>query len=191
MNLSPISKLHHAAYRCRDAEQTRWLYEDVLGMKLAAALDFEQMSGTDIDRQYMHLFFDIGDGSFIAFFDQPAAAPPEKFEPQDGMDKHIAFRIDNEDELEDWKKLIKAANIKCVGPVDHGFAKSLYFYDPNGIQVEIACNSEAYNEIMSAKAPSAQDDLKEWTSKTRAYKESIFGAEALDSRRVDTLMPTG
>jgi catechol 2,3-dioxygenase-like lactoylglutathione lyase family enzyme len=190
MNLKPISKLHHAAYRCRDAEQTRWFYEDVLGLKLAAALEFDQMSGTDIDRNYLHLFFDLGDGSFIAFFDQPSAALPEKFEPEDGMEKHIALRINDENELEGWKNRIKAANVKCVGPVDHGFAKSLYFYDPNGIQCEIACNTDAYSDIMSAKGASAQDTLKEWTSKSRPHKEKIFGAAALDSRMVDTLMPT-
>ena len=190
MNLQPISKLHHSAYRCRDAEQTRWFYEDVLGLKLGAALEFKQMSGTDIDRNYMHLFFDIGDGSFIAFFDQPAAADERKFEPLDGMDKHFAFRVEREEELEGWKTRIKAAKVKCVGPVDHGFCKSIYFYDPNGLQLEIACNSAAYSPIMSAKAASAHETLKEWTQKTRANKERLFGAEALDRRRVDTLMPT-
>ncbi len=190
MTLQPISKLHHSAYRCRDAEQTRWFYEDVLGLKLAAALEFEQMSGTDIDRRYMHLFFDLGDGSFIAFFDHPAAAQEEKFVPEDGMDKHIALRIENEDELEKWKARIKAANIKCIGPVDHDFAKSLYFYDPNGLQCEIICNSAQYGDIMSAKGASAHDALAEWTRTTRANKERLFGTEALDRRRVDTFMPT-
>ena len=42
----PIKNVHHVAFRCRDAEQTRWFYEDVLGLKLAAAMSFDHVSGT-------------------------------------------------------------------------------------------------------------------------------------------------
>ena len=41
----PINNIHHVAFRCRDAEQTRWFYEDVLGLKLAAAMSFDNLSG--------------------------------------------------------------------------------------------------------------------------------------------------
>jgi catechol 2,3-dioxygenase-like lactoylglutathione lyase family enzyme len=44
--LKPMGNIHHLALRCRDAEQTRWFYEDVLGLKLAAALALENSPGT-------------------------------------------------------------------------------------------------------------------------------------------------
>ena len=44
-NNIPIKNFHHVAFRCRDAEQTRWFYEDILGLKLAAAMSFD----TNID----------------------------------------------------------------------------------------------------------------------------------------------
>ena len=43
----PIKNFHHVAFRCRDAEQTRWFYEDILGLKLAAAMSFDNLSGTE------------------------------------------------------------------------------------------------------------------------------------------------
>ena len=52
----PIKNVHHVAFRCRDAEQTRWFYEDVLGLKLAAAMPFDHLSGTDKKIEYMHIF---------------------------------------------------------------------------------------------------------------------------------------
>ena len=79
MELAKITNIHHSAYRCRDAEQTRWFYEDVLGLKLKAALVLDEISGTDIPREYMHLFFEMPDGNFIAFFDEPNNATPESF----------------------------------------------------------------------------------------------------------------
>ena len=77
-----INNVHHVAFRCRDAEQTRWFYEDVLGLKLAAALSFDHLSGTDHKIEYMHIFFEMQDGNFIAFFDDPHNAPSDFFKDQ-------------------------------------------------------------------------------------------------------------
>lgn len=184
MALSTISNIHHSAYRCRDAEQTRWFYEDILGLKLKAALVLDEISGTDVPREYMHLFFEMPDGNFIAFFDEPGNATPEKFEHRDGLDLHVAFEIGEQDDLETWKQKIKAARIKCFGPLDHGFVHSIYMYDPNGIQVELTCTDKKYDEILAAKEAVVRDQFVEWTARTRAQKEQIFGSEALDRREV-------
>ena len=61
--------IHHQAFLCRDAEQTRWFYEDVMGFKLVAALDFESSPGSGEPLEYMHLFFEMGNGDHVAFFD--------------------------------------------------------------------------------------------------------------------------
>lgn len=185
MDLTQIKKAHHMAYRCRDAEQTRWFYETVLELPLAAALVLDQISGTDMNRKYMHLFFQLPDGSFVAFFDAPDDAKPEQFEQKDSFDLHLALEIDKIEDLHKWKEKIKAARIKCAGPIDHHFVHSIYFYDPNGIQVEITCNTPEYSEIMAHKKSIVHQQLEEWTAKTRAQKEAIFGAEALDSREVN------
>lgn len=184
MSLSTIRNIHHAAYRCRDAEQTRWFYEDVLGLRYRAGLTFDEVSGTDIKREYMHLFFEMGDGAMIAFFDDPSSASAQQFEQKDSFDLHIAFEIKTMDDLEVWKRKIKDARIKCFGPIDHGFVKSIYFYDPNGYQVEITCRTVAYEDILDKEEAESGDVMKEWTARTRDRKAKLFGADALDSREV-------
>jgi catechol 2,3-dioxygenase-like lactoylglutathione lyase family enzyme len=184
MEPAKISNIHHSAYRCRDAEQTRWFYEDVLGLKLKAALVLDEISGTDIPREYMHLFFEMPDGNFIAFFDEPNNATPESFKHKDGLDLHVAFEIDNRDDLDLWKKKIRDARIKCHGPIDHGFVHSIYMYDPNGIQVEITCADKKYDEILAAKEAVVREQFKDWTARTREQKEKVFGSQELDRREV-------
>ena len=66
-NLRRLGNVHHAAFRCRDAEQTRWFYEEVLGLPLAAAMVFDALPGTGKKSQYMHLFFELGDGNLLPF----------------------------------------------------------------------------------------------------------------------------
>ena len=56
-----IKSVNHAAYRCRDVEQTRRFYEGVLGLKVKAALAFDQIPGTGFDRRYIHIFFEMAD----------------------------------------------------------------------------------------------------------------------------------
>ena len=184
MTLSKIGNIHHSAYRCRDAEQTRWFYEDVLGLKTKAALVLDEISGTEIPREYMHLFFEMPDGNFIAFFDEPNNATPQHFDHKDGLDLHVAFEIEKQDDLEGWKEKIKAAGIKCVGPIDHGFVHSIYMYDPNGIQVELTSTDKKYDEILDNKEARVKQEFAEWTARTRKQKELIFGADELDRREV-------
>ncbi len=97
--LKTLGNVHHAAYRCRDAEQTRWFYEEVLGLPLAAAMVFDHISGMDIDCDYMHLFFQLGDGNFIAFFDEPDRASTESFKRKDSFDVPIARAAERYEEM--------------------------------------------------------------------------------------------
>ena len=179
-----IHNVHHVAYRCRDAEQTRWFYEDVLGLKLRAALEFAEISGTDVPREYMHLFFEMSDGNFVAFFDEPDNATPEKFVHADGLDRHIALEASSEEHQLEWKRRLKANGIKCMGPIDHEFVKSIYCYDPNGLQVELTVRTKRYDEILDHKEEIAHEQIRSWCAKTRARKIALFGESELDRREV-------
>ena len=180
--LKPLGGVHHAAYRCRDAEQTRWFYEDVLGLPLAAAMTFEQVSGTGLKSDYMHLFFQLGDGSFIAFFDQPDRATPESFTRKDSFDVHIALEAESYESMIAWQKRINRRGKSCLGPIDHGFVQSVYMYDPNGIQVEITSKAAGYAEVLAEEAAHVDDIMAAWTKKTRERKIERFGAAAIDKR---------
>jgi len=183
-DLRPITNTQHTAYRCRDAEQTRWFYEDVLGLKLAAALAFEEHSGVEgLPRKYMHLFFGMSDGNLVAFFDDPEHVSADYFDVKmDGFNSHMAMEVEDMDALLAMQKRIRDAGVTCLGPLDHGFADSIYFYDPNNVQMELICKKGNYGEIMAEAAEAAHDSIDEWCRKTRAQKEALFGAESLDRR---------
>lgn len=173
--------VHHIAYRCRDAEQTRWFYEDVLGLPFSMALVDEVVPGLGDKAPFMHLFFDLGNGSYIAFFDQPCTAQAEQFARAFSFDRHIALEVPDEQTLLECQKRINSHGISCLGPVDHGFVKSVYMYDPNGLQVELTTRTEEHARAFENVAATRQL-LHAWQERTRAEKLERFGSAALDQR---------
>ena len=65
-----VKGLHHAAFRCRDSEETRRFYEDFLGLPLVEAFEIGQ-TATGRSTSVLHTFFEMGDGSCMAFFEAP------------------------------------------------------------------------------------------------------------------------
>ena len=63
-----IKQLHHVAYRCKDAKQTVDFYAGVLGLEYSMALAEDRVPSTGEEAPYMHIFFRMDDGSFVAFF---------------------------------------------------------------------------------------------------------------------------
>lgn len=180
-----VHNMHHTAFRCRDAEQTRWFYEDVLGFKLAAAMVFDEEPGRSVKREYMHLFFQTTDGNFIAFFDVPDDSDEKMFIARHGFDQHIAFEVDSMEQLKAWRRHINKMGRPCFGPIDHGFVHSIYMYDPNGVQVELTVKDANYESILSEDSAKAHDVLKDWTARTRAMKLERMSADMLDQRGID------
>jgi catechol 2,3-dioxygenase-like lactoylglutathione lyase family enzyme len=165
-----ILGVHHSAFRCKDAQETRAFYEGVLGLKLKAALVFEEEPGSGRPLPYMHLFFQMGDGRFVAFFDVPGSAKPDKFKMKWVMDLHFAMEVESKEEMLAFKTRLDAAGIPCFGPIDHHFVHSIYFYDPNGINVEITVRDEKHDAIMAEEAGHADAIMAAWTARTRAQK---------------------
>jgi catechol 2,3-dioxygenase-like lactoylglutathione lyase family enzyme len=177
----PLTGVHHGAFRCRDAEQTRWFYEDVLGLKTAAALVLDEVTGTGEKTPYMHIFFELGNGEFLAFFDCPSSASEAKFQRKESFDLHWAFEVASEADLLAMQQRIRQHGVKCAGPIDHHFVRSVYMYDPNGIQVEITCRTADHDRILVDAASHATADLAAWSERTREEKTAKFG-EALTRR---------
>lgn len=190
-DVRPLGAIHHVAYRCLDAEQTRWFYQDVLGLKPAAGLVIEGVPGTGEDLTYMHLFFETGAGELIAFFDSPEDAKAEDFDRKESFDLHIALEAASTEDMLAMQQRIRSFGIKCAGPVSHGFVDSVYMYDPNGIQVEITVKAPTHDAILGEEARRFRDVLADWTAKTRHSKIAKFGAEALDRRAAAPRKPAG
>jgi catechol 2,3-dioxygenase-like lactoylglutathione lyase family enzyme len=149
-----IKGLHHNAYRCRDSEETRQFYEGFLGLPLAHAFAIgETMTGDKAN--VLHSFYEMGDGSSLAFFEAPDR--PFNFTQQHDFDLHIALEV-TMDVLHDMFERGKAADIETRGIVDHGFIHSIYFRDPNGYVIELAAKiGTASGAITPAKARIALD----------------------------------
>lgn len=179
---SGLCSLHHAAFRCRDAEQTRWFYEDVLGLKASAGIVLDEVPGTNEPTPYMHIFFEMGDGNFIAFFDAPSTAEADWFRRKDSFDMHIAIQARDEAHMRQMQERIRSHGVSCLGPVEHHFVRSVYMYDPNGIQVEITTRTADHDRILEEEGAALPKVLKEWSAQTRDEKVARFGADALDRR---------
>lgn len=161
--------LHHFAWRCRDAEQTRAFYEDLLGMRLVHVIQADNVPSTGEYCPYVHIFFEMADGSNIAFFDlgDGQCAAPSANTP--AWVNHIALRLASLDELATMKQRLEAAGVEVVGVTDHHFVKSIYFFDPNGFRLEFTV-PVGTKEQHDAYNASAQARLRQWTSDKSARR---------------------
>lgn len=173
-----IQGVHHAAYLCFDANETRKFYEDVCGLKTVAAFTFDGIVDTPIQIRYMHIFFEMADGNCIAFFDLPTKLRPNDFKRNSGFKQHIAMRVNTEDEMLAFKKRWEDAGYHVDGPLDHHFVKSIYTYDPNGIQVEITVKAKEYDAIMAHEESMVGKNLADWEKETRPYKDAYLKRQA-------------
>ena len=153
-----IRGLHHNAYRCRDSEETRQFYEDFLGLRLAGTLDIgETMSGRKTST--LHTFYELGDGSYLAFFEAPDM--PFEFKQQHDFDLHIALEVD-ESTLKSMFAKGKAQGIDTRGISDHVFIHSIYFRDPNGYVIELTAKLPGHDEAMNPATNGARAKLDQW-----------------------------
>ena len=168
---SPVLGLHHFAWRCRDAEETRAFYEDLLGLPLVHTIKLDHVPSTGEYCPYVHVFFEMKDGSCIAFFDlgDGVAADPSPNTP--AWVNHIALRMNSREELLAQKSRLEVAGVDVVGVTDHGIVESIYFFDPNGLRVELTVPAVSA-DVMRHHARHAHRLLREWT-KTRPVPRSL------------------
>ncbi len=157
-----IKGLHHNAYRCRDSEKTRQFYEDFLGLPLVNAFEIGETK-TGRKTTVLHSFYQMDDGSFLAFFEAPGY--DFDFKDQHDFDLHIALEVERET-LDTMMAQGKAQNIETRGIADHGFIQSIYFRDPNGYVIELTARTESDEVSLDEAKRDARQALDSWqTSK--------------------------
>jgi catechol 2,3-dioxygenase-like lactoylglutathione lyase family enzyme len=159
-----IKGLHHNAYRCRDSEETRQFYEGFLGLPLAGTLEITETK-TGRDTRTLHTFYEMGNGSYLAFFEAPDM--PFEFKAQHDFDLHIALEVD-EATLKDMFTKGKAAGIETRGIIDHHFIHSIYFRDPNGYVIELTAKTPAHARDMDPATNEARAKLDRWQAVKRS-----------------------
>ncbi len=180
-----IEKIHHVAYRCKDAKETVEWYKKHLNMDFILAFAEDHVPSTKAFDPYMHIFLDAGNGNVLAFFEVPNQ-PEMGFDPNTpDWVQHLAMKVKDRDTLMVAKKHLEEGGIEVVGVTNHGIFHSIYFFDPNGHRMELT-----YDDITSEDKVSMitdeikQEMLDEWTRTKRAPAHTHFlHAEELDEVR--------
>ena len=173
-----LKRIHHVAYRCRDAKETVTFYRDVLGMDFKLAIAEDKVPSTGDPDPYMHVFMDAGMGNVLAFFELPNSPAMDRDRNTPEWVQHIAFEVASFDELMRYKANLEAADIDVLGPTNHGIFDSIYFFDPNGHRLELAANKGTDEQLAELRRV-ADDMLDEWAETKRAPKHAAW-LHALD-----------
>ena len=168
-----IRRIHHVASRCNDAQQTVDFYRNLLGMEFQLAFAEDRVPSTGEPDPYLHVFLDAGMGNVLAFFELPGAPPMGRDPNTPAWVQHIAFEVEDRDALTAAKDRLEAAGLEVLGPVDHGIFDSIYFFDPNGHRLELACNKGGDEPRARAHAV-AEDMPVEWTRTKRAPRHAAW-----------------
>lgn len=172
-----IHQLHHYAYRAKDAEETRHFYEDILGLPLYHIIQSDVVPSTGEYCPYTHFFFRLRDGSFIAFFDlgDDVAALHSPNTPL--WVNHISFRVDTKADLQAMKDRLQAHDVEVLGITDHHIFDSIYFFDPNGVRLELtAQRADEFQMLQESKTAHAR--LNEWTARKEQWRKDRAAGQA-------------
>lgn len=161
-----IQRLNHFAWRCRDAEETRHFYEDILGLPLVHVIKSDYVPSTGEYCPYVHIFFQMADGSSVAFFDLGDGKVTVQDLGTPAWVNHIALQLGSVAEVHEAKGKLEAAGVEVLGVTDHEIIQSIYFFDPNGLRVELTAWSVSEAE-MEKKAKIAHAELAAWTKRQR------------------------
>jgi glyoxylase I family protein len=132
---TPGRGIHHAALICSDVEQTIRFYQGLLGFPLVELTENRDYKGSS------HFFFDLGNQTLLGFFDFPGLGLEPGIEAIGGV-QHIAISVPRE-RWEQLRDKLDTEGVKYAGP-DLGIEESMYFKDPDGIQIELLSDPLMY-----------------------------------------------
>ena len=162
-----LKGLNHVAWRCKDAEETRRFYEDVLGLPLVHTVTSDRVPSTGELAPYFHIFFEMGDGSYIAFFDIRDGKGATVSADMPSWVHHFAFEVATVADVQAMKERLEKAGVEVLGITDHHFINSIYFFDPNGLRLEVTARTET-GDYMAEARNHAHAALQKWTEEKRA-----------------------
>lgn len=143
MSLTPGRGIHHLGLATHDMEATLEFYENVLGFPARVCEMIEPETGGAI----RHAFLDAGGGELLAFM-ECNEVPGVESDFDTGINRglgirggliHFAFKVQDEPELEKKRNELLEKGVEVTAVVDHRWCKSIYFRDPNGLQLEFCC----------------------------------------------------
>ncbi|MFZ1814582.1 MAG: VOC family protein [Rhizobiaceae bacterium] len=169
-----IDRIHHVAYRCRDAKQTVEWYRDMLNMDFVLAIAEDHVPSTHEPDPYMHVFLDAGNGNVLAFFELPTKPEMDRDRNTPQWVQHIAFKVKDRDTLIAYKEHLEKQGVEVLGVTDHTIFHSIYFFDPNGHRIELACDDPEEEAKLARLDAVKWDMLEEWSKTRRAPKHAAW-----------------
>jgi glyoxylase I family protein len=165
--------IHHVAYRCNDAKETVDWYQRVLGFTYTNAFAEDHVPSTGAYDPYMHVFLHCGAGNVLAFFELPNQPDMDRDQNTPKWVQHLAFKVANFQMLKAAKAYIEGQGVDVLGPTYHGIFRSIYFFDPNGHRLELACDigTKAQYDELRHLAPIMLD---EWSQSKTAPKSASW-----------------
>jgi catechol 2,3-dioxygenase-like lactoylglutathione lyase family enzyme len=144
--MGKLNGVHHIALMTSDVKPQIEFFSDVLGMELKALYWMHGVEG------YFHAFMQLNETCSVAFVQSPqvkdipvelgvshAGSPTNPCSP--GTMQHLAFDCENDEELYSMRDRIRAKGVRVLGPLDHGFCKSIYFGGPENLVLEVSTSS--------------------------------------------------
>ncbi len=182
-----IEKIHHVAYRCKDAKETVDWYKKNLNMDFILAFAEDHVPSTKAFDPYMHLFLDAGNGNVLAFFELPTQPEMGRDENTPKWVQHIALKVKDRAALIEAKAHLEENGVDVLGITNHGIFHSIYFFDPNGHRLELAYDDEkAPEKIAMITEEMKHEMLAEWSKTKRAPHHTHFlHADELENNSAD------
>lgn len=136
-----LSGVDHTAHPTWKLKETVEFYRDVMGLPLIHAITAKGWGREkETHADFLHVFFDSGNASAIAFFYYIGTEQPENLKVPKGymsMANHTAWSVETREELEAWKERLRSFGVKVSDEVRHETIESIYFRDPNFYPIEI------------------------------------------------------
>lgn len=170
-----VEKIHHVAYRCKDAKETVEWYKKNLNMDFILAFAEDYVPSTKAFDPYMHLFLDAGNGNVLAFFELPTKPEMGRDENTPKWVQHIALKVKDRDALVAAKAHLEENGVEVLGITNHGIFHSIYFFDPNGHRLELAYDDPtAPAKIAMITEEMKYEMLEQWSQTKRAPHHTHF-----------------
>lgn len=144
-----LSGVHHTARPTWKLAETVRFYRDVMGLELIHAVSARGWGPAD-HADFLHFFFDSGQGSTIAFFYYIGTTPPDYALAREDYQfraTHTAWQVKAREELLAWRHKLESAGVQIRYQIQHEVIESIYFQDPNGYPIEITWQMRPFGAI--------------------------------------------
>jgi glyoxylase I family protein len=172
-----VQRLHHVAYRCRDAKKTVEFYEKYLDLEFNAAIAENIVPSTGERSPHIHIFLKMDDNSSVAFFELPESDDMQADPNTPDWVQHLAMKVENMDTLLDYKQRLEAGGQDVLGPIDHSFCHSIYFHDPSGHRLELTADADL-PDLITEMHSAARPILESWDEHREAVDVDPLHANA-------------